>query len=119
MGDVDGMEEAGVAAVGVVGFVAAGVGAVAGVGAAAGMEGVGAILIGGAGAILILIGVTEAAITGMVMEGTQAVTENSRIGRESVRYLLSDLRRSPQSIFLKPSRTGVDWGFATEARGAV
>ena len=42
-----------------------------------------------AGAILILIGVTEVAITRMVME----VTENSRIARESLRYLLSDLRR--------------------------
>jgi hypothetical protein len=26
---------------------------------------------------------------------------------------------APQSIFLRPSRTGVDRGFATEARGGV
>jgi hypothetical protein len=104
VGDVDGMEDTGgTAAVGAAGFVEAGVGvAAAGVGVAAVGVGVAAvgvgvvILIGGA-ILTILTGVTGAVITGAVMEGTVtgtgAVTENSRIGGESARYLLSNLRR--------------------------
>jgi hypothetical protein len=107
VGDVDGMEDTGgTAAVGAAGFVEAGVG-VAAVGAGAAAVGAGVVILIGGAILTILTGVTGAVITGAAMEGTAitgtvmegtvtgtgAVTENSRIGGESARYLLSNLRR--------------------------